>query len=332
MTTKSRKRIGSLVVAVAACAAMAAAGAVASLKRATPVEEVAVVQSIGALSCAAAELCREGGTLLHEPNSAGRRVWTTSCGPNTLPRATDPVCRSITNCSGSGGFGRFLKAVTGDCRSKSFSGYFGLDGMTFGILDWTSDNLPVVLERYRRRDPAGFAALATDARIPLQGGCVRPNWACKANRTGRLMCDAGFREPFRSAISRPSFQKAEVDYALELYERRLKRFADLGLKTEYGNIAMAVVANNLKRSPACRPAAWKTACSRLPDERSMIQCMLREYVAHECRGSRRGSVERVSQIEAVFADGQAGSKLHPSADEVLACVPKLPSAPAAAVR
>jgi hypothetical protein len=273
------------------------------------------------LSCASAQLCRSGGSLRHDPNSAGRRVWTTSCGPNTSPRAVDPSCSAITNCSGAGGFGKFLSAVTGQCQSKSFEGYFGLDGMTFGILDWTSDNLPVALEFYHRRDPQGFSTLVEDAGIPLRGGCADPAWVCQANRSERLMCDAGFRDAFRTALRSPAFQKAEVDFALEQYEKRLLRYESLGLKSEYGNIAMAVVANNLRSGQACRPATWKAACSSEKDERSLVQCMLSQYVAHECRGSLRGSRERVAQINAVFVGDRNGKNIHPSADQVLSCVP-----------
>jgi hypothetical protein len=52
---------------------------------------------------------------------------------------------------------------------------------------------------------------------------------------------------------------------------------------------MAVLANNLKRTPGCRPSACKEACKAKVDERSLVACMLQQYVQNECRGSLRGS-------------------------------------------
>jgi hypothetical protein len=58
------------------------------------------------------QVCREtapGGALLHNPNSKGNRVWTTSCGPNSMKPGLDPICHQISSCRAAGGFGKFLQ-------------------------------------------------------------------------------------------------------------------------------------------------------------------------------------------------------------------------------
>jgi hypothetical protein len=134
------------------------------------------------------------------------------------------------------------------------------------------------------------------------------------------MCEPAFRSAFSSALKTAEFRKAQMDYALAEYERRLARYSSLGLKTEYGNTAIAVLANNLKRTSGCKPSAWKDACKAEVDERSLVACMLRQYVRNECRGSLRGSRSRVESIEAVFATDKASAIIHPAPSAVEQCV------------
>jgi hypothetical protein len=275
-----------------------------------------------AQECPSAQLCREtapGGSLLHNPNSNGNRVWTTACGPNSSRQRVDQICQQISSCPAAGGFGKFLQAVTGDCRSKQFNGYFGLDGMTFGILDWTADNLPPILQAYQLRDNGKFDELFKELNLPIKDGCLDPKWACDNNKRGKLMCDAGFHDAFQLSLNTAEYQKAQVEYALKQYEKRLARFSNLGLKTEYGNTAMAVVANNLLRNEDCRPETWKNVCAAQPDETQVVQCMLRQYANNGCRGSLRGSKERMIAINKVFAGAQPSGNIHPTADAIISC-------------
>lgn len=260
------------------------------------------------------------GRLLHDPNSAGQRVWTTPCGPNTNGHSLDPICKAIATCTNAGGFGKFLQAVTGDCRAKHFDGYFGLDGMTFGILDWTWSNLPGVLKTFQQRAPAAFASHFGSLNLPMTNGCVDPNWTCTANQNANLMCESKFNGAFSSALKTAEFRKAQMEFALAEYEQRLSRYAQLGLKTEYGNTAMAVVANNLKRTASCKPSSWKSLC-RGREEKAMVDCMLQQYEQNACRGSLRGSRSRVESIKAVFAIDQGATAIHPAAAAIEHCVP-----------
>jgi len=269
------------------------------------------------------EVCRAtapAGALLHHANSQGIRVWTTACGPNTMQPGLDSLCHQISRCPAAGGFGKFLQAVTFDCRMKHFDGYFGLDGMTFGILDWTANDLPPVLQAYHTRNRDKFDAIFGPLRLPMdKNGCLDWQWACDNNKQGKLMCDEPFHDAFATAIKTSDFQKAEVDFALSQYENRIKRFARLGLKTEYGNTAMAVLANNLRNVPACQSATWKQVCAGQPDETKMVDCMLDQYAKNSCRGNKRNSEERVKAIKAVFAGAAPSENIHPTAEAVISC-------------
>jgi hypothetical protein len=59
-------------------------------------------------------------------------AWVSPCQPNSEVQHLDETCDRITKCTAAGTFGLFLKAVTGGCKSKSFDGYYGLDGLTYG--------------------------------------------------------------------------------------------------------------------------------------------------------------------------------------------------------
>jgi hypothetical protein len=260
------------------------------------------------------------GKLLHNPNSAGRLVWTTPCGSSTNKRPPDPICTAIIGSPATGGFGKFISAVTSQCREKHFGSYFGLDGMTFGILDWTQANLPAVLQAYQRRSPEGFATNFGFLAPHIKAGLLDSAWACNANRQAELMCEPTFHAAFSTAIDTAEFRKAEMDVARLQYRERLARYASLGLKTEYGNTAVAVIANNLVGTPACRPAQLLRICKR-DDENAAVECMLDQYVAYACRGSERGSKERAAAIRTTFRGAPRSTLIDPTAQAIEEAVP-----------
>jgi len=275
--------------------------------------------------------CRDtapGGALLHKPNKNGHLIWTVACkgpdnqNPNVSASRLDKMCDQIGACPAAGGFGKFLKAVSGNCRSKQFDGYFGLDGMTYGILDWTANNLPRTFEFYQKRNQAKFVEVFGALNLPITNGCLDPAWVCDNNKKGNLTCDAGFHSAFALSLKNADFQKAQVDYALSQYEERLERYKSLGLQTEYGNTAMAVVGNNLVDTAVCKPAAWKAKCAGKPDEKTLVACMLEQYAKNACRGSLKGSRDRVTVINKVFADAPASTNIHPTADAIVGCSDK----------
>src|SRR5262245_36796592 len=181
----------------------------------------------GAEIACAAKLCRERGKLRHAHGK-----WTSPCSPNDLHGGHDLICEDIVSCPAAGGFGKFLQAVTGDCRSKTFDGYHGLDGLTFGILDWTSDNLPAVFEIYKRRFPEKFDASFGALHLPFNGMCLDPKWVCEKNRSGALNCDVKFRSVFELSVRDPDLQKGQLEFAFREFTKRIERFQRLGLNTQ----------------------------------------------------------------------------------------------------
>jgi hypothetical protein len=280
-----------------------------------------------AQQCPAPDRCREeighGGGLLHKPNKNGHSVWTVPCGGNgDSRRHHDVICEEIASCEQAGAFGKFLKAVTFNCQIKHFDGYFGLDGLTYGILDFTASSVPGMLKAYQARNPKRFDEIFGPLGLPIKEGCVDANWVCEQNKQAKFMCDPNIRAAFQSSVVEPDFQKAQVDVALREYERRLNRYTPLGLKTEYANTVLAVLANNLVSSPECRPETWKKICSKHQNETKIVDCMLDEYVAHACRGTAGGSKERRDAIKAVIASVKPSTVIHPTADDVVACTTK----------
>jgi len=271
------------------------------------------------LTCPGADECREGpprGKLNH--NS----VWTSPCPPNALREGHDLICEDIADCPAAGGFGKFLRAVSGECRSKTFDGYFGLDGLTFGILDWTSDNLPAVFEIYRRRFPAKFDSVFGALQLPFSGVCLDPKWVCEKNRSGYLSCDPAFRTAFEQSVRDPELQRGQLDFAVHQFLSRVARYETLGLKTQYGVVAMAVVANNLRSTPQCKPATWMQQCKNHESEPQVVDCMLDKYVQGACRGSADGSRRRREVIQKVFRDHKSDPYTTPDLTAIEDCSSK----------
>jgi hypothetical protein len=259
------------------------------------------------------------GALLHKSNKNGRKIWISQCGPNTFPSYPDTICQQISSCQGAGGFGKFLQAVTSNCTEKHFEGFFGLDGLTFGILDWTEDNLPPILRAFQSRSESKFDETLGKLNLPMERGCLNPQWACESNRHDRFMCNKDFYDAFSTALKTSEFQKAQIDFALKQYNYRLKTYEKLGLKTEYGNTTLAVVANNLVRKDSCRPETWRKHCESHEDEHKLVDCMLEQYVKNECRGSLEGSKRRARSIKNVFLGSMPSNNIHPTAEAVISC-------------
>jgi hypothetical protein len=219
-----------------------------------------------------------------------------------MPRRHDSICEDIAQCATAGSFGKFLRAVTGECRAKSFDGYFGLDGLTFGILDYTSDKLPALFEIYQQSSPEAFNQTFGSLNLPMTDKCLDPQWVCNQNRAANLVCDSKFHDAFERSVSDPYLQKGQLKLALEMYHSRIKRFQSLGLRTEYGIVALAVVANNLRKDRACQPPTWKKQCQGRGDESAVVDCMMQKYVQGVCRHSARGTQGRANQIAQLFQD------------------------------
>ncbi|MDR5754894.1 MULTISPECIES: hypothetical protein [unclassified Caballeronia] len=291
-------------------------------------QNLALAQSCPGLSMVECRATGEnGGKLLNRLNSKGKPVWLSPCGMkvNTSPERLDKLCEQIATCPGSGAFGGFLSAVTEHCRRKQFDGYFGLDGITFGILDWTQDNLPSVLGAYQKRNRERFNEVFGKLGMPMKNGCIDARWVCNANRQGTLTCDQEFNAALRKGLQDPDFKKAELDVALRTYRTRLKKYAPLGLKSEYGNVAMFTVGNNLRPVSQCEPTAWKAACiGKDRGEPAVVDCMLKIYADNGCRGTgtREEANARVKAIQERYKDRRDVPLASISTDAIYECASK----------
>ena len=279
----------------------------------------ALIAPAAQATCRAAHLCREGAPGGKLKNS--HSTWSSPCGPNGEKGGTDPICKDITSCSTAGAFGKFLDAVTGNCRGKTFDGYYGLDGLTFGILDFTSNELATLFEMAKKdaHTSAKFDEIFKDSGIKMNGSCLDPTWTCNANKNGDLNCDAKFRPAFEKFVTDPDMQKVQLALAVKQYQQRIARFKPLGLKTQYGLVAMAVVANNLRSTPGCKPATWKQKCAGKADEGAMVDCMLHEYGENACRHTKEGSISRAKTIMKTFEGHKNDRYSDPDVSGIAAC-------------
>jgi hypothetical protein len=117
----------------------------------------------------------------------------------------DPVCVDVAYCPDAGSFGKFVLAVSGNCHQKNTDGYYGLDGITFGLLDFTANQLPSLFHLYHTRAPhtfeRAFQAINITAHMGAAAGqpasCVDPDWLCIKNMRGDLNCDPTFHNAFQ---------------------------------------------------------------------------------------------------------------------------------------
>lgn len=109
-------------------------------------------------------------------------------------------------------------------------------------------------------------------------------------------------------------QKGQLELARRGYDKRIKRFKKLGLKSEYGMVFLTAAANNLRNATECRPAVWKERCSGAASEADVVDCMIEEYIAGTCRGSERGTRERAEVIRKAFAGHKNDPYREPPAD------------------
>ncbi|KQR76957.1 hypothetical protein ASG35_11775 [Burkholderia sp. Leaf177] len=191
--------------------------------------------------------------------------------------------------------------------------------MTFGILDWTQTNLGTVLQQFQRRNRERYTQIFGPVGIPMKDGCVDPKWACDANRNGYLNCDPTFRAAFKRGLAEPDFKKAQLDFAIKSFNQRIGKAKALGLESEYGNVAMAVLLNQFH----CKATDLLAACSSKGDEKSRVDCILDQYIAHKCRVPQKdGSSERrrVEAIREAFEHRPAVTLAPVSASAVEACI------------
>ncbi len=234
-------------------------------------------------------LCREN--LLH-PNP---NAWVAACGPQGLQPSTNSAaqtaCTMLTTQCGRD-FGYFLRGISDNCRSKRFDGIYGLDGVTFGILDFTEDNLVGLLNDYRRENPTGY-----ERAFGSSGVEVNARWFCETNRSARgLMCHEGFRNAMQQVLRDPAFIRVQTKTAYRLYRGRLSLASHFS--SPYGRVMFAIVLNNPGRCGSEFAGVFRACGAAFSgnDENQKIECFLREYEMQGCRNGVSSARSRVVAI------------------------------------
>lgn len=250
-------------------------------------------------------------------------AWCAACNVACEMRATQPdnACLNIINgappCGGS--FGYFLKALTDNCQSKRFYWLDGLDGITFGILHSTEDNIPSLMRRFQSVDSAGFQTAMGDQA----GHALDPSWLCNAQREQHgVICDQNFRAAMERALASRGFMQAQLQDAFAKYQRRIQLGA-AHFHSEFGQLMWAVALNN---PGACGAnfAPILQACSSQfagDDENAKIECFLDQFPRIPCRGSAAGAARRASSIRNNLANASKTNPPTPvTLETVMACI------------
>lgn len=248
-----------------------------------------------------------------------------------LPRdisMLDPICSDIAwHCPAGRAFSQFIGAVTGNCRDKGFAKLHGLDGITFGIMDFTCDNFREVFTAMRQRDSARFGHLMAPAGAPWTTGGVPADLADRMQRRA-LVCGTegqGVLSAMNNILADATMRKAQLKVGLDWFNARI---GPVSGRKAFTKVAIATMQNGLHARCAtrangdhgactspnlCSLTALRSGCSG--DEAAQTLCMLQKYSqvsvresGHTmgCRGGAQGAAAaRCSYVLNQF--GVAGS-------------------------
>ncbi len=250
-------------------------------------------------------------------------AWCAACNIACEMRPTRPdnACLGVINgappCGGS--FGYFLKALTDNCQSKRFYWLDGLDGITFGILHSTEDNIPSLMRRFQSIDNAGFQAAMGDQA----GHALDPTWLCNAQRQQRgVICDQGFRTAMERALASRGFMQAQLQDAFSKYQRRIQ-LGSRYFRSEFGQLMWAVALNNpgacgADFGPIVRACSSEFAGN---DENAKINCFLEQFPRIPCRGGVAGATRRANSIRNNLANASKTNPPTPiTIETIMACI------------
>ena len=181
--------------------------------------------------------------------------------------------------------------------------YFGLDGLTFGILHFTANELPELFEMYKSNP---VTATKFDQMFPflstrMSGACLNPAFVCDSNRAGYFNCDATFRPAFLRSVQDPDMQKEQLRLAYNRYVGRVNSLRQYNFRSAFVVAGLAAIMNNLPNRQGCRISEWVQTCSaQRSNEPALMNCMLDIYVQNGCRNSVSGARSRRDAIVAVF--------------------------------
>ncbi len=266
-----------------------------------------------------ASLCREN---LAHPNP---HAWCAACGSVSCqmhpPATPDRACLALSGARGTAlpcgrDFGLFLRAVTDGCVSKRFDWFDGLDGVTFGILHYTENDLPKLLHEFQGEDSAAYTRI-----FGTSGVTVSQQWFCTTNRESRgVACHEGFRNAMRQALREPAFTRVQAKNAFHAYQSRIRSSP---FSSPYGKTVWATVLNNPGHCGAGFTSVL-AACPASASEEARIRCFLDQYVTQGCRnGTASAESRRASILQNLSGAPLTGSSPITEA-EMLGCIAHTP--------
>jgi hypothetical protein len=285
-------------MAMVACALLVSAhagGAQAAKAKKAAQKTQTQSKSGGGGSCIAGGALR---TVVHTGNHETRTDYEADCpGVPADHKTSDRICEDLSQrCPAAGSFSKFLWGVTSQCADKGFAKLHGLDGLTFGILDFTYDNLPSVFTYFRRADAARLRQIMANAPSPFrEGNTPSDRELCQMNRNNTLICGTDgqyFRNALISAIHDPVLQKAQLRKALDTFQAHMGASGS----TVFRRVANATLGNNPRRAPEC--LNLQSGCPS--EEAAQTLCMLRNFAKNRCRG-HGGSDEAVGRCASVLS-------------------------------
>ncbi len=265
-------------------------------------------------------------------------VWCADCPGDPVAHCgddnhgADPQCLRITGEHGpqacGGLFGLYLRGVTGACISKQFNSIEGLDGITFGIRGFWSENMPNLMRLYINEDRATFERIFQNAHLNewYQNGTVNKNWFCqKQLDVHGLACDAPFREALRTSGSQPTLIKAQLREAWSRFTNAYNR-ASHYFNSDYGRVMWTILANNPGNHDRCDLPVLYEGCRNAGDEAAIINCILGDggrniglFAQNRCRGGQASAMARAATIRSRL-NGVSMTSAAPSQDTLDAVV------------
>lgn len=232
----------------------------------------------------------------------------------------DEACRKIAGTHGDGmpcggNFGLYMRALTDGCKSKNFAKIDGLGGMTYGIEDYNSWDIPDLLRLFDRADHEAFVRMFQNAGMNewYRNGQIDSQWFCTTQIQQKgLACHVGLRRALVEAGRYKPFMVAQLKKTWTWYQSRIA--ASGSFQSPFGKLMMSTIMVNPGR---CTIGGLRQRCPG-GNENETIECILGQYSVNRgsyttirqgamelipCRGSPAAAMRRAWSIRKHLTDG-----------------------------
>ena len=210
----------------------------------------------------------------------------------------DASCRPAAAAPCGGSFGLYLHALSVGCKHKSIDYLDGLDGLTYGIRNSWSANMPGLLQEFATANRQLFEETFRGADLAswYRNGQVQSAGLCQLQlRQHGLACHAGLRNALHTAATRQPFIQAMLSDAFNHFRGSCATAVHAGFTSVYARVTWAVMANNPGHCNIGRLAA---ACRGTQDQKT--ECLINSYVRNACRDGADGARRRAAAIRDTF--------------------------------